>query len=380
MKPETETPTPAETFYARTFALLTLALLGFLLYQIMLPFFAPLAWALFIAFLIFPIHTWLAGKLRGHASVSAALLTAATLVIVLGPLAALSAAFAAQVTELLQYAQQLASDRGASAFADIGTIPVLGRALDWAQQTFGVSLADIQGWAMQGTRTVLQFLASMGGKIFMGAVGTVIGFVLTMFLLFFTIRDGEQMLGTVRALIPASPANKNRLFKHLAAVTRAMVYGTGVTALTQGALVGIGFAIVGLPSPIVFGVLAALFALVPMAGTPVIWVPAVLILAAQQRWIAAIFLLGWGVLVVTIDNVLRPYLVAGRAPVGTLTVFMGVLGGVSTFGAIGVFLGPVVLALVIALIRFTLEVREAEAEAAKTVAVAPSEPTRVERR
>jgi predicted PurR-regulated permease PerM len=179
-----------------------------------------------------------------------------------------------------------------------------------------------------------------------------------MFLLFFAVRDGQQMLDIVRALIPASTTDKNRLFGHLASVTRAMVYGSGVTALTQGALVGIGFAIVGLPSPIVFGVMAALFALVPMAGTPVVWVPAVLIMAAQQRWGAAIFLLAWGIFIVTIDNFLRPYLVAGRAPVGTLTVFMGVLGGASVFGAIGVFLGPVVLALVIALIRFALEVRQ----------------------
>ncbi len=213
---------------------------------------------------------------------------------------------------------------------------------------------------MEAARTVLQFSASLSGRIFLGAIGTVIGFVMTMFLLFFAIRDGQGMLATLRALIPMSPRYKSRLFGHLAAVTRAMVYGTGVTAVTQGALVAVGFALVGLPSPIVFGVLAALFALVPLAGTPVVWVPAVLVLAAQQRWGAAIFLLAWGLMVTVLDNFLRPFLVSGRAPVGTLTVFIGVLGGVSTFGAIGVFLGPVVLALIIALVRFSLEVRGVE--------------------
>jgi predicted PurR-regulated permease PerM len=138
-----------------------------------------------------------------------------------------------------------------------------------------------------------------------------------------------------------------------------MVYGTGVTALVQGVLIAIGFAVVGLPSPIVFGVLAALLALVPLAGTPVVWVPAVLVLAAQERWYAAIFLLIWGSLVATVDNVLRPMLVSGRAQVGTLTVFIGVLGGVSAFGPIGVILGPLVLALIIALVRFALDERVA---------------------
>jgi predicted PurR-regulated permease PerM len=137
-----------------------------------------------------------------------------------------------------------------------------------------------------------------------------------------------------------------------------MVYGTGVTALDQGALVAAAFAVVGLPSPVVFGVLAALAALVPLAGTPVVWVPAVIVLAAQDRWGAALFMALWGGFVITIDNFLRPWLVSGRAQVGALTVFIGVLGGVAAFGPIGVFLGPLVLALVIALVRFTLEMRE----------------------
>jgi predicted PurR-regulated permease PerM len=157
-----------------------------------------------------------------------------------------------------------------------------------------------------------------------------------------------------------SSGDRARLFSHLASVTRAMVYGTGVTAVVQGVLIGIGFAVVGLPSPIVFGVLAALLALVPMAGTPVVWVPAVLVLALQERWYAALFLLIWGSLVATVDNVLRPMLVSGRAQVGTLTVFIGVLGGVSAFGPIGVILGPLVLALIIALIRFALDERVAD--------------------
>lgn len=352
--------TPGEIFYARTFALLTIFFLGFLLYQILLPFFAPLAWALFIAFLTHPAHGWLVAKLGGRASVSAALLTLATLLILIGPLTALGAAFAAQVADLLRFAQQMANDRGSSGFSDLTTIPVLGTLFAWLHEFFGVSLEQIQGWVTEGARTMLQFLASLGGKIFLGAVGTAIGFVLTMFILFFAIRDGGLVLTTLRKLIPMSTASKARLFDHLSSVARAVVFGSGVTALVQGTLVGVGFAIVGLPSPIVFGVLAALFALVPLAGTPVVWAPAALVLAVQQRWGAAIFLLAWGTMVTLMDNFLRPYLVSGRADVGTLTVFIGVVGGVSAFGAIGFLLGPLILALVIALIRFALEVRQVE--------------------
>ncbi len=353
-------PTSDEVFYARTFALLTLALLAYLLFQILQPFLAPIAWALFIAFLVYPLHRWLSKKLRGRAGWSAALLTAATVLLLLGPLAGLGAAFAAQAAELLRYAQDFAIEHRPEQASDLATIPLVGPAILWLQDSVGLSLAQIQAWAVEGARTVLRTLASLGQKAVLGALGTVVGFVLMTFILFFAIRDGRAMFAMLRELIPMSVGDRARLFTHLASVTRAMVFGTGVTALVQGALIAIGFAIVGLPSPIVFGVLAALLALVPMAGTPVVWVPAVLVLAAQERWYAAIFLLIWGGLVATIDNVLRPMLVSGRAQVGTLTVFIGVLGGVSAFGPIGVILGPLVLALIIALIRFALDERVAE--------------------
>ncbi len=125
--------------------------------------------------------------------------------------------------------------------------------------------------------------------MFIGAFGAVFGFVLMEFMLFFFIRDGAGMWATLRDLIPMSRQQKNKLFDHLAAVTRAMVYGTGLTALIQGTLVGIAFLIVGLPSALVFGVIAALAALLPFGGTALVWIPAAIVLAAQGRWGAAAF-------------------------------------------------------------------------------------------
>lgn len=343
-------------FYARTFALLVLLAVTYLLYLVLAPFFAPIAWAFFIAFLLHPTHAWIVRR-SGRPTTSAGLLTAATLVILVGPLTALAAAFAAQVADLLRYAQQFAAEHRAPTAADLADVPVVGSALAWLDQNAGVSLAQVQTWAVQVARTVLGSLASLGQKAFLGALGTVIGFLLMLFILFFAIRDGRVMFAALRELVPMAEAEKTRLLGHLASVLRAMVYGTGVTAIVQGILIGIGFAVIGLPSPIVFGVLAALLALVPMAGTPVVWVPAVIALAVQQRYYAAAFMLAWGGFVVTIDNFLRPWLVSGRAQVSTLTVFIGVLGGVGAFGPIGIFLGPLVLALAISLVSFALEGR-----------------------
>jgi predicted PurR-regulated permease PerM len=350
-------------FYARTFALATTLILGFAFYRIIEPFIAPLLWAAFLAFLFHPLHVRCTRRLRNRPQTSALLLTLLVFILFIGPLTALSAAFAAQTGELLQFVQTTVADQARSNVSDLASVPVVGRAVSWLDDTFGIDIAQLRGWLTVGAQRVLQTIASLGGKVFLGALGTVIGFALMLFVLFFFLRDGASMLSIVRELIPMSEPAKDRLFNHLAAVTRAVVYGTGLTALLQGALVAISFAIIDLPSPVVFGVITALAALLPFAGSGVVWVPAAIVLAVQQRWGAALFMVLWGALLVSlVDNFIRPLLVSGRAEVGTLTVFIGVLGGIAAFGTIGLILGPVVLALIIALLRFTLELRRGDGD------------------
>jgi len=360
----TDTPDipPSSTpFYTRAFGVATFVVLATVVYFLLRPFFTPIVWAMFIAFLLSPLHRRLSRKLRGRPHLSAMLLTLGTLVLLAGPLTALTAAIAAQAGDLLELAQGTVTEHTRSGPARLIDIPGITPALEWMQRTVGISAVQIEGWIRAGASNVLQGLASAGGAVFLGAIGTLVSFTLTMFLLFFFIRDGERMFATARLLIPLSQERKTRLFTHLASVIRAVVYGTGLTALLQGLLVGIAFTIVGLPSPLVFGVIAALLALLPVGGTALVWGPAALVLAGQGRWGAAIFMLVWGALLVgTIDNLLRPVLVSSRAQVATLTVFIGVLGGVAAFGGAGLFLGPVLLALIIALIDFAVEVRRQE--------------------
>jgi predicted PurR-regulated permease PerM len=332
--------------------------LGVALYKILTPFLGPLAWAIFLAFLLQPLHVRLRRRLRNRPQASALILTLLMLILFVGPLTGLSAAFAAQVGDLLRFVQTTLAGQGQSNMLDFSNVPWVRDLLVHAESLFGIDAEQVKTWVQQGANTTLQWLASFGGKVFLGAIGTALGFVLTMFMLFFFIRDGQEMFDTARELIPMSNEYKARLFSHLAAVTRAMVLGTGLTALIQGTLVGIAFVIVGLPSPLVFGVIAVLASLLPFGGTALVWVPAAIVLAAQGHWGQTIFMVIWGVVLVSlVDNVVRPMLVSGRANVGTLTVFIGVLGGLAAFGAIGLFLGPVVLALVIALIRFVQEIR-----------------------
>lgn len=355
-------------FYTRVFALGTALLLGLACYRIAAPFLGPLLWAMFFAFLLGPTHVRLTRKLRNRADHSAWLLTIVALIALLGPIAALSGAFVHQASTLLQYLQGLMTNEARTDLQQLVQHPQLQKLLQWMTQTLGISTAQMRGWLGEATRNLLQLLANLSGQLFLGALGTAAGLCLTIFFMFFFIRDGAMMLRTTRELVPLPPDKRQALFTHLAAVTRAVVVGTGLTALIQGALVGIAFLIVQLPSPLVFAVLAALLALLPFAGTAIVWLPAALILAAQDRWVAAIFMLIWGALLVSmIDNFLKPLLISGRAEVATLTVFIGVLGGVTAFGAIGLFMGPVVLALAVALIQFAVDAKRERNQSAASI-------------
>ena len=357
----------ATTFYRRTFALATAVVVGVLLWRIVEPFLAPLGWALFLAFLLQPLQQRLTQRFRGRESAAAAVLVVLTLVLFVGPLSVLGAVFAAQAGDLATQLQASAVRLEIDSWDDLAHLPVLREALSWMEQHLAISASQWRSWMVAGAERVLQPLAAMGGALFLGALGTVASFLFMLILLFFLVRDGQRMLGTFRNLVPMDEAHKERLFGQMAAVTRAVVFSTMVTAIVQGCLVGIAFALTGLPSPVVFGVAGGVLSVVPFGGTALVWGPGALVLAAQGHYGAALFMTAFGAGVIgTVDNLLKPLLISGRAEVPTLAVFIGVLGGLSAFGLVGMFLGPVVIALALALIAFL-----GEQEAARRAAAAP---------
>jgi len=234
-------------------------------------------------------------------------------------------------------------------------VPLIGRASTWVRDQIPVTADQIQAWLTNSAQSLLKSAAAASGTFALGVVGTLVGFFIMLFLLFFLLRDGRMLLMHGMRLVPISVPQRNKLATYLSDVMHAVVFGHVLTALVQGTLVGIGFTIAGLPSPLVFAVFAIIAAFVPGAGTALVLVPAILYLAVSGRWGAAIFLTVWSAVVAVVDNLLRPYLTGRHADVSTLTVFIGVIGGVSAFGFIGSLIGPVLLALIVALLRFAEE-------------------------
>ena len=344
-------------FYQRLLGAAGLAITAFLLYKIIEPFLGPIAWALLLGFLLQPQQEKLTKWLRGRASISALALTVLVLILFLGPLTALAIAFTQQASELAGRLQAWMGTQQSTTLSHIDRIPGIAAVLEWLDRNLAISTAHVQSWLIEGSQTLFRHLASYGGVAFLGAVGTVLSFTVMLFLLFFIIRDGRPIARLGAALVPLPPHRREELADRLASVTRAVVQGTVVTALVQGCLLGIAFAVVGLPAPVVFGVVAAVLSVVPFGGTALVWVPAVIALVMQQHYPQAGILLVFGVLISTVDNFLKPLLISGSSPLPTLAVFIGVLGGLAAFGMVGLFLGPVVIALCLALIGYTREKR-----------------------
>ena len=160
------------------------------------------------------------------------------------------------------------------------------------------------------------------------------------------------MLETMRSLSPLSQAEMDRLFNQITDTIHATIYGTVVVACVQGTLGGLMFWWLGLPTPLLWGLVMGLLAIVPVLGAFVVWIPAAIFLALEGSWEKALILILWGGLVVSsIDNLLYPMLVGNRLKLHTVPAFISLVGGLTLFGPAGIILGPMAVTITMMLLE-----------------------------
>jgi predicted PurR-regulated permease PerM len=189
----------------------------------------------------------------------------------------------------------------------------------------------------------------------LGFLGGLASFFIQMFFVVFTMyyffKDGENISRTIRDALPLEREQADGIISRTREVIDASVYGVLSIAIIQGILGGLAFWILGLPSAIIWGVVMTFLSMVPMLGAFLVWVPAAIYLALTGHWAKAVMLAVWGTLVIgMVDNFLRPKLVGSRTRLHELLIFFAVLGGLNVFGVLGVVLGPVVVAITLALV------------------------------
>jgi predicted PurR-regulated permease PerM len=200
--------------------------------------------------------------------------------------------------------------------------------------------------------SVAQFLAGQAGGLLRSALGLVVSLFITLGVLFFLLRDAPQFAEKVQRVLPFGAEQNQRLTTLAAELVAASVSATLAIALLQGLIGGLAFALLGIDGAVLWGVMMTLLSLVPLVGAALVWAPAAIWLALSGSLARGIVLAAVGLLIMSqVDNVIRPLLLSGKAKMNTLVLLISLLGGVSAFGFIGIVLGPLVAALLTAIVE-----------------------------
>lgn len=335
--------------------LLLLAGLLALAYLILRNFLTPLVWAVILAYITWPMHHRLNRLLRDRPNTSALLMTFVLFSAIVIPLLWFSFLLKSEVVSVYHaLGEFLGKKPELPEF--VARLPFVGEEIRKGFDQLTENPAELRARLAPLLRTLSGHLLQIVGDV--GLNAAVLG--LTLLSAFFLYRDGHQAIGQVKQVLRLVLGERMQGYFTTAGNTvKAVVYGLVLTAIAQGGLAGLGYWFVGIQSPVLLSLVTMFFSLIPF-GTPVVWVGASLwLLANGEKW-AATELFLWGALVVSwVDNLVRPLVISGATRIPFLLVMFGVLGGLTTFGFVGLFLGPVILAVMLAVWREWLEEHEA---------------------
>lgn len=329
-----------------------LAVVLYFCFRIMQPFLMPILLALILSTLLAPVYRLLLKKLNGRQSLAALLICLGLTAAILVPVLFLSISLANEATDAYRQLKDPETLRKIESWLDPTNNPVLRRVTLWLPGSLrfdNLQLASRLGaQAQQIGIAVLGVATNFAAGVF----NFLMDYFIMAVVLFFLLRDSAYFAERVRTISPLSDEQEGIFVDTFRTVTRATVVGNLATALTQGTISGVIFLSLRLPNPILWGALTALLSLVPFVGTALIWVPwTIYLFAVGSPTKAVIFLIIQIVVVGSIDNILRPLLMEGGVKMHTLVTFFSILGGIAYFGILGMFIGPLVFAMAIALVE-----------------------------
>ena len=315
-------------------------LLGWLFFRIIQPFLVEIAWASVLAICFEPAHARLTRRFGPSRAALVSTLVVTALIVIPGLLVA--SVLVAEGTRAVNDIQEAFQREGTTRARD---------AWEWARAhvPFLPPAEEILAHVTESMGKIAAGAATQAGGMLKNVASFLFSLVITLFVLFFFLRDGAALLRVVDRTLPFPVEQRRRLIEQTEELVSASVIATLVIGVIQGTVGGIAFGILGLRSPVVWGVVMGVASFIPLVGTGLVWLPAALWLIVSGSWVKGIVLLGVGALISNVDNVVRPMLLSGKSTLNGLLVFLSLMGGVSAFGFIGIVLGPLVAATVVAL-------------------------------
>lgn len=317
-------------------AVIVLALV--LLYRVVSPYFQPLGWGVILAIFFFPIHrrvrTWIENR-----SLAAFVTVLLVLVTLIGPAVWLSITL---LQETNSFVQQI--PRG-----------FLGQAAEKLERytaQIGMPVGDMDSALRERLREGATLIASKATSIVSGVIHSFLHLLIFLLALFYLLRDGPRILSLIKDVAPVGEETRDRMMGQAADMIQATILSSVVVSVAQGILGGLLFWIIGLPSPLLWGLVIGVLAFLPVIGPSLVWAPlgTYMIFNGEPGRGLLLIILGF-VIVSSSDKVLRPLLIAGRARLNELLVLVSLLGGIEAFGFIGIILGPVIVAMCVGMLK-----------------------------
>ena len=336
---------------------------------VLFPFLTDVLWAIVLCFSTWPVYSRLLVLVRGRRSIAALLMTLAILLVLVAPFAVIAASLRDDIPRGVEAARALLDAGPPPPPEWLGKVPLAGA---WLTQMW----SDLTGGGAERMAQLRELIDPLKGLLLTGAAalaGGLLHMMLSLLIAFFIYRDGIATAQWAGRVTDRLGGEQGRALLDLAGRTvRAVVYGILGTAVAQGVVAGIGFGIARVPQAALLALLTFFLSVVPV-GPVLIWVPVTIWFFARGDVAWGIFMLAWGLLISSVDNVVKPLIISrgGGGGLSFIVILLGILGGATTFGFIGVFLGPTLLAVGVEILRFWTLSRAA------TAVVITSEPAAV---
>jgi predicted PurR-regulated permease PerM len=317
-------------------------------FVVLRPFIVPIAWAAILAYASWPLHVRVDRVMGGRVGLSAAVMTGLMVLVVVVPAVLITTALVFELQNAYEGLRAWLAGGPNALTAALRGIPWVGQRAAGLIEGLVANPAQMQEWVIARTGLLAGLIATTAGDVGRLALDA----ILTLLTLFFFFYHGGELVPQIHSTARrVAGGSVDPLIHTLGETVRAVMYGTLSTALTQALLVALGAWAIGLGSPALLGAVAGFLALTPI-GPPLVYVPATIWLIVQGRIGGGLLFLGWGIFVVSMtDNVIKSWFLSGGARIPFLLGFFGVLGGLVAFGPIGLFVGPVAIALLLTLWR-----------------------------
>lgn len=338
------------------------AIIFYLFYQLLAPFFAPIAWAGVFAILFFPLYEKVLSKVKSK-GFSSLIVCIIIVVLIIGPITYLFVALVSEAANAVAKVNAMIKSGELEQMLAID-LPWIEAAKEKLSRYYDLSKINLDQIIKQSVESISGVILNQTSWLITNTTRLVFYFILMIFTLYYFFKDGELVVNKMKRLMPLTPSQIKVTFRQLQDVIQATMYGGVVVALVQGLIGGIMFAIVGIPSAVFWGAIMAFLSVIPFVGAFIIYIPAGLILIIGGSYIKGIIVIAVGSVVISqIDNVLRPFLISGRTSMHPLLLFFTILGGVYMFGLLGIVLGPLIAAVFVTLLKIFEFKLHPEAEA-----------------